>query len=103
MPRVRSRYSERTSSQLRNRIRNSGTSVKIQLATSAFATARARNTCGLVQPSKRCTASADSDASPIQPAYWMLSAATVRDIPDFGERDWNIEPTGPTHQKRKET
>src|SRR3546814_9595954 len=91
MPRVRSRYSERTSSQLRKRIRNSGTIVKIQIATSAFATASARNTCGIVQPSKRCTPSADSDASTMKPELWMLSAAKGRDISDFGERDWRSE------------
>ncbi|MCY1312769.1 hypothetical protein D9M70_632190 [compost metagenome] len=42
MPCRRSRYSARTSSQLRNRIRNSGTIVKIQIATSALAMASAR-------------------------------------------------------------
>src|SRR3546814_19579383 len=96
MPRVRSRYSERTSSQLRKRNRNSGTIVKIQIATSAFATASARNTCGIVQPSQRCTPSADSDASTMKHEFWMLSAAKVRDITDFAERDWLDANSGTT-------
>ena len=96
MPCRRSRYSVRTSSQLRKRIRNSGTIVKIQIATTALAIASARNICGLLQPSPRCRARPASAASTMKPEFWMFSAANTRAICEACVRLWINANSGTT-------
>ena len=96
MPDARNRYSVRTSTQLRNRIRNSGTIVKIQIATSALAIASARNTCGMDQPRYRCTTMPSAAASTISAAFWMFMPAITRDISLRGVRLWISANSGTT-------
>ena len=96
MPWRRSRYSARTSTQLRKRIRNSGTIVKIQMATAALAMASARNICGLVQSSPRWRARPVKAASTMKPEFWMFSAANTRAISEARVRLWISANSGTT-------
>ncbi len=88
MPCSFSRYSVRTSNQLTKRIANSGTIVKIQIATSALAIASARNSCGIDQCNSRCAAMPTPAASTMKNAFWMFTPAITRDSSPLGVRLW---------------
>ena len=96
MPCSFSRYKVRTSSQLRKRIRNSGTMLKIHAATATLATPKASSSCGMLQPNVCCSATPPTAASTMNTAFWMFMPAMTRDSSCFGVRLWIKANNGTT-------
>ena len=70
--------------------------VMMYVATSRLAIARARNTCGMLQPSRRCTAMPTIAAETMKAAFWMFMPAMTRDSSARGERLWISANSGTT-------
>jgi len=93
-PRTSMRYMARISSQTRKRIRNSGTSAKMQKATTALSAATTSRNCGIVSPAGPSSSTASAAATAMKSALTKWLAASTRPSSVRGERCWTSAYSG---------